>query len=372
MFLIKNWLAVRGDNQNMTSIRQMEEAGIVRKETLDNLDRLYTHGFHLLIADGGAGEIHGDPTDALVSEAERVVFVHVDELPEVLRTTFSLASSGKRYTLIEGDSMIYTSQINHHLTSWLGQPFPNRWMRNLLAEQEIYRYNTEDVIIVQGSGTHGSIYLVLTGYCEVIRIEDEQRHSIAMLQAGDIIGEMAVLTGSGKRNASVVAKTPVTVCLIAEETFRNFIRYSGLQSMLKNRWLLRPVIKSLPQFAKLSSTVNDKLARIAEWQVVEGGKSLLLDDSKLYIFVEGFGSIMHDEGSEEKIVNGAEFGWRPYAESRVVQLSATTDCGLIALEAEKYKALLKSTPQLNYQIRKQRSIESGDKVDWLLGEVPIY
>jgi CRP-like cAMP-binding protein len=89
-----------------------------------------------------------------------------------------------------------------------------------------------------------------------------------MLQAGDIIGEMAVLTGSGIRNASVVARTPVTVCVFAEETFRNFIRYSGLQDMLENRWLLRPVIKLLPQFAELSSTVTDKISRIAEWKVV--------------------------------------------------------------------------------------------------------
>ena len=365
-------VCIVGDNQNMSSIRQMGENGIVRKDTVENLDRLYTQEFHLLIADGGAGEIHGDPGDALQSKAERVVFVHVDEIPEALQTTFSLASSGKRYTLIEGDSMIYTSQINHYLTNWLGQPFPNRWMRNLLAEQEIYRYNTEDVIIVQESGSHGSVYLILTGYCEVVRIEEGERQSIAMLQAGDIIGEMAVLTGSGVRNASVVAKTPVTVCLFAEETFRNFIRFSGLQSMLENRWLLRPVIKLLPQFADLSSTVTDKLARIAQWQVVEGGKSMWLDDSKLYIFVEGFGSIVHDDGSEEKIINGEELGWRPYVESRAVQMSATTDCGLISLDAGKYQALLKSTPQLNYQTRKRLSIESDDKVEWLLGEVPIY
>jgi CRP-like cAMP-binding protein len=140
--------------------------------------------------------------------------------------------------------MIYTSQINHYLTLWLGQPFPNRWMRNLLAEQEIYRYNTEDVIIVQEAVTHGSVYLILTGYCEVVRVyliltgycevvrvEEGTREAVAMLQAGDVIGEMAILTGSGIRNASVVAKTPVTVCVFAEETFRNFIRHSGLQAM---------------------------------------------------------------------------------------------------------------------------------------------
>ena len=365
-------VCVIGDNQNMTAVRSMGEAGHVRPETVANLERLYKQEFHLLIADGGAGEIHGDPTDALQSGAERVVFVHVEQVPEVLQTTFSLASSGKRYTLFEGDDMIYSSLINNYLSLWLGQPFPNRWMRNLLAEQEIYRYNTDDVIIVQDASTHGAVYLILTGYCEVIRIDDGKREVIATLQAGDIIGEMAILTGSGVRNASVIAKTPVTVCVFAEETFRNFIRYSGLQTLLENRWLLRPIVKLLPQFAELSSTVTDKISRIAEWQVVEAGKVRRLNDDHLYIFVEGFGSIVNADGSQKKIVNGEELGFRPYSANRSVKISATTNCGLITIEANAYRELLKSTPQLNYQTRKRLTIEADDSIDWLLGEVAIY
>ena len=365
-------VCIVGDNQNMSAVRSMGEKGIVRAETVENLERLYQQNFHLLIADGGGGDIHGDPADSLKSQAERVVFVHVDKVPDALQTTFSLASSGKRYTLLEGDSMIYTSQINHYLTLWLGQPFPNRWMRNLLAEQEIYRYNTDDVIIVQDASTHGSVYLILTGYCEVVRVDEGGREAVALLQAGDIIGEMAVLTGSGVRNASVVAKTPVTVCVFAEETFRNFIRHSGLQTVLEDRWLLRPVIKLLPQFAELSSTVTDKISRVAEWQVVESGKTRWLDDSHVYILVEGSGSIVHEDGSQEKIVAGEELGWRPYSENRALEMVASTDCGLITIEADIYQELLKSTPQLNYQTRKHLMLEGDDSVDWLLGEVAIY
>lgn len=365
-------VCIVGDNQNMDRVRELGKSGIVRAETLANLERLYKHNFHLLIADGGAGEIHGDPNDALQSKADRVVFVHVEEVPQALQTTFSLASAGKRYTLIEGDSMIYASQINHYLSLWLGQPFPNRWMRNLLAEQEIYRYNTEDVIIVQETESHGSVYLILTGYCEVVRVEEGNRETVALLQAGDVIGEMAILTGTGIRNASVIAKTPVTVCVFAEETFRSFIRYSGLQAILENRWLLRPVIKLLPQFAELSATVTDKIARIAEWQVVEGGETRQFEDTHMHIFVEGFGSIVHDDGSEEKIVNGAELGWRPYTENHAVEMTATTDCGLITIEAEAYQQLLLSVPQLNYQTRKRLTQESDEDIEWLLGEVAIY
>jgi hypothetical protein len=142
--------------------------------------------------------------------------------------------------------------------------------------------------------------------------------------------------------------------------------------MLENRWLLRPVIKLLPQFAELSSTVTDKISRIAEWKVVEGGKTMWLDDAHMYIFVEGFGSIIDADGGEEKIVNGEELGWRPYTDGQAVEMAATTDCGLISVEATAYLQLLKQTPQLNYQTRKRLSIEGDDKVDWLLGEVAIY
>lgn len=365
-------VCVVGDNQNMSSVRSMGEAGIVRAQTVENLERLYRQNFHLLIADGGAGEIHGDPADSLQSQADRVVFVHVDKMPDDLQTTFSRASAGKRYTLLEGDSLIYTSQINHYLTLWLGQPFPNRWMRNLLAEQEIYRYNTDDVIIVQNASTHGAVYLILTGYCEVVRVDENGREAVALLQAGDVIGEMAILTGSGIRNASVVAKTPVTVCVFAEETFRNFIRYSGLQTVLEDRWLLRPVIKLLPQFAELSSTVIDKISRFCEWRVVEGGKTHWLDDTHFCIFVEGYGAIVQADGSQEKVLAGEELGWRPYSESRGLELVATTDCGLIVIPAGAYSEILRSTPQLNYQTRKRLALEGDDSVDWLLGEVAIY
>jgi hypothetical protein len=71
-------VCIVGDNQNMTAVRSMGKSGIVRAATVENLERLYKQDFHLLIADGGAGEIHGDPGDALESAAERVVFVHVD------------------------------------------------------------------------------------------------------------------------------------------------------------------------------------------------------------------------------------------------------------------------------------------------------
>jgi hypothetical protein len=136
--------------------------------------------------------------------------------------------------------------------------------------------------------------------------------------------------------------------------------------------LLRPVVKLLPQFAELSSTVTDKISRICEWRVVEGGKTHWLDDAHFYIFVEGFGAVSNADGSQEKILAGEELGWRPYSENRAVELVATTDCGLIVIPARSYQELLRSTPQLNYRMRKRLELEGDEGVDWLLGEVAIY
>ena len=110
-------MCIVGNNHSMTTARELCKDGVIRKETIDNLDRIYHQRFSLLVADGGAGAIHGDPADALDSQSDRVVFVHVEELPNEFNTTFSLASSGKRYTVIEGDSSIYMSQITHYLES---------------------------------------------------------------------------------------------------------------------------------------------------------------------------------------------------------------------------------------------------------------
>ncbi len=360
-------LCIVGDNHTMTTSRELHASGVVRDETMANLERLYTQRFSLLVADGGAGAIHGDPADALRSESDRVVFVHVEELPNEFDTTFSLASSGKRYTVIEGDPSVYTSQVNHYLTHWLGEPFPNRWMRSLLAEEEIRKYNADDVIIVQDAETRGFVYLILTGYCDVVQHDGKQFRTVASLQAGDVIGEMAVITGVGTRNASVVARTPVTVCVFAEETFAAFIETEGFREKLLNRWALRPIIKSLPQFKMMTSTVLEKVGNIARFEYLDKGDARRFDDSSWYILTEG--SVEDDEGIQRF---ATEYGCRPFAESNLASVVCLEDCTFIKFRKDLLEGLRLAAPQINYYLRKQRIDSPFAKVDWLLSEVPVY
>ena len=359
-------LCVVGDNHSMAAIQQMNEEGKVRDSTLQSLERLYSQRFNMLVADGGAGTIHGDPADALKSQSDRVVFVHVEELPNDFNTTFSLASSGKRYSIIDGDPSIYTSQVNHYLTIWLGKPFPNRWMRSLLAEEEIRRYNAEDVIIVQDTETRGYVYLILTGYCNVVYHDGKNFSTVANLQAGDIIGEMAVITGATMRNASVVATTPVTVCVFAEETFSAFIEAEGFRDELLGRWEIRPLIAELPQFDGLSSTVIEKVGRIGAVEELEAGETLMPSSDSWYLLVDGTAT-----QGDTSLSASSEFGWRPFAPSKNESVKFQSKSRLLKFDRTAFEAVRIAAPQLNYLLRKFRVSEERENVNWMLDLIPI-
>ncbi|MFN3163110.1 MAG: cyclic nucleotide-binding domain-containing protein [Pseudohongiellaceae bacterium] len=363
---IRREICVVGDNHTMSSVREMTARGLIRPSTTNNLERLYTDRFSLLVADGGAGAIHGDPADAIHSSSDRVVFVHVEKLTNEFNTTFSLATSGKRYTILEGDPAIYTSQINHYLTEWLGRPFPNRWMRSLLAEEEIRRYNADDVIIVQDSTTRGYVYLILTGYCDVVRHDGQQLHHEASLQAGDILGEMAVITGIGTRNASVIATTPVTLCVFAEETFKSFIVAEGFQDKLLMQWSMRPVVARQPQFKNLSSTVLEKLCKMGEAKVLGPGHSLDLTEDFWCLLAEGDATI-----NGRNMYRDDDYGRRPFAPDLSGPITTKDCCKLLLFNARRLERLRLETPQLNYALRKLRMNQPDGSVDWLLGPVSV-
>lgn len=364
-------ICIVGDNHTMTAIRALEKEGTVRQATLSRLEHLYGDRFSLLVADGGAGAIHGDPADALRSESDRVVYVHVEELSNEFDTTFSLASAGKRYTVIDGDSSLYTSQVNHYLNQWLGEPFPNRWMRSLLAEEEIRRYNTDDVILVQDAVTRGFVYLILTGYCEVMQHDGRGLDSLARLQAGDVVGEMAIVTGTGLRNASVVARTPVTVCVFAEETFAAFLDSLDFDDKLLERWHLRPLLRTLPLFANLTSTALEKVASMAERIELAPGTTLTADAQAWYVVGQGsvfaHGRVKPDDDFQE-------FGWLPLRSNTRTDEDALTltthgQATIIRLDRTRLEALRLAVPQFNYHLRRFRMERSAERVPWLLGTV---
>jgi phosphoribosyl 1,2-cyclic phosphodiesterase len=247
-------LMYTGDTQSLDDIRQMRKTGVIDAERYDAIAELYHQRFNMLIADGGEGMLHGDPADALSSESERIVFLHLDSLPERFHAQFTVASSGKRFPILRGDTDYNLTRTIEFLMEYFPD-MPPMWISNLLGNQRVQTFNAEDILLRQGSRSEGYVYMILTGYAQVIYYDGKKKQYLATMEAGELIGEMSIITGTGTRNASVVALSPVTVTAFSEAAFHSYIRHQNYEEKLRILWRNRELLQTLPYLRPLQQPV---------------------------------------------------------------------------------------------------------------------
>ncbi|MEY2877676.1 MAG: hypothetical protein RLZZ15_56 [Verrucomicrobiota bacterium] len=250
-----------GDTQSLADLKRMQLTGVVNQERYQQIADIYRTPTQLLIADGGEGQIHGDPADALLSPAERVVFLHLDKLPERFQAHFTTATSGKRFCVLRGETDYNLTRTIEFLLDYF-KGLPPDWISHLMSNQQSRTFNAGDIIIREGAKSDGCVYILTTGYAQVIHHDGDKRHVLAQMEAGEIIGEMSVISGQGTRNASVVAISPVNVTAIAETAVRDYILHQGLESTIKKLWQHRELLQTLPYLRSLQQPVLRELAKL--------------------------------------------------------------------------------------------------------------
>ncbi|MCB1159058.1 MAG: cyclic nucleotide-binding domain-containing protein, partial [Leptospiraceae bacterium] len=257
-----------GDTQSLKDIKSMIEKNVISEERYNSLKNIYTERWDLLLADGGEGLIHGDPSDAEDSESDRIVFLHLDKLPDKFETQFSIASSGKRFTILPGQTDYWLTRTIEFLLEYFPK-MPPGWISNLLGDRDIRRYNAGDIIIRQGSKSQGEVFIILTGYAQVISHDGKTRQVLAQIEAGELIGEMASIIGKGQRSASVVALSPVVVSTFSEEAFRDFIYSLGYEKRLEQLWLTRNYLQKFEALRFISQPVLRSIAERVHFHTLE-------------------------------------------------------------------------------------------------------
>ena len=232
-----------GDTQSLAHLRRMRKTGVISAGRYREVAGVYRQPAQLLIADGGEGVIHGDPGDALGSPAERVVILHLDQLAERFDAHFSTASAGKRFTVLEGGTDYHLTRTIEFLLEYFPE-MPPMWISNLLSNQQVLKFNTGDIIIREGAHSEGRVYMILTGQAMVMHYNGTRKIHQARMGAGEIIGEMSIITGQGVRNASVVAETPVIITALSELAFREYVRHQELEPRLKDMWRHRELLQT--------------------------------------------------------------------------------------------------------------------------------
>ena len=271
-------LIFTSDTQALSDLKRLQRTGIISQERYLQIAELYRQPAQLLLADGGEGQIHGDPADATNSPAERIVFLHLDNLSEKFQTHFCTASSGKRFTLLRGETDYNLTRTIEFLLEYF-PGMPPVWISSLLASQRVMSFNAGDIIIREGTRSEGHVYMILTGYAQVIHHDGERKQFLAQMEAGELIGEMAVILSQGQRNASVVALSPVTVTSFAEGAFQEFIRHQGYETKLKVLWQNRELLQSFPYLRALQQPVLRELATLVTVETIStvGGPRALTD-----------------------------------------------------------------------------------------------
>ncbi len=351
---------ISGDNQSLEDIFKMVQDKIISPTRAAQIETMYREKADLLIADGGEGMIHGTPRDALNSQADRIVFFHLDSLPPEFNATFSIASAGKRYVIAQGDTNFYLTKAIEFCTRLFKNIDPI-WLSVLMGNMSMMRYNTEDVIIKQGAESRNKIYLILTGHCSIVIHDGKKPSEIARIEAGDLFGEMAITTGTKMRNASVIALSPVTVCEISEEVFHAFILKENIKQRLLENWDFREIFEKINFFQEFPNQVLDRLAQSAVTKKFNPDDKIDVQEH-FYILIEGSVELRNDDDKIDLAFGDffGNFGFKNL-NFKQGQYQARDQVKCISYSTAMIKYVLLQTPLLLFAFR--RKINSFHFID---------
>ena len=114
---------------------------------------------------------------------------------------------------------------------------PTPLLKEVFGHLERRQYDAGDQLISQGSPGDG-LFVLLSGTAQATLRSDED-HLIARFQAGDVIGEMALVTRE-PRTADVIAETPIEVLFLPVDAFdrlaaRNLVLCMVLTELVAGR-----------------------------------------------------------------------------------------------------------------------------------------
>jgi CRP-like cAMP-binding protein len=179
----------------------------------------------------------------------------------------------------------------------------------------------------------------------------------ARKEAGDFVGEMAVLDDNKVRSASIVAATPVTLCAIDEKLFHEFLIAENRVDEMRHLWKVRSEIERFWPFAQFADNVKDRIARAAAVRLrvasgdtlVEQGKS----DGEFFIILSGEYSVRHN-GIEIKILRAGDmFGEYGSLDStaRNATVTALANGEVIEVARGEIRKIIESAPIFNFSMR---------------------
>jgi len=207
-------------------------------------------------------------------------------------------------------------------------------------------------------------FAIMKGVVEIsINADGHENLTLALLEEGNIFGEMAALSGQ-PRNATVTAKDELTVLEIPSNTLKGLMKKSpGFNDSIENLYSERAVqtyLRKVPFFTKLSPTTLEQLENKVKLITYKQGDIIFgegeVGDS-LYIIRSGFVKVSKKQDDKEKIVayisHGNYFGEMALLEdeTRSATISAFTKTEVVQVLKDDFNDLLKKDPEISEMIQ---------------------
>jgi CRP-like cAMP-binding protein/glyoxylase-like metal-dependent hydrolase (beta-lactamase superfamily II) len=360
---VERRVLIAGDNASRASIERAGREGLLSAERLAGLLALYRWSGDLVVADAGAGQIHGIPADFRGSPAGQVLFVHASALPEEESGVSTLGAPGHRYTLIAENlrpSPLERSLAYRALADAFQVVDPDA-LSALLDGASAESANRGQVVVREGESSRDG-FVTLSGELEVVARREGQARRVAGIRAGEVFGEMAAIN-QAPRSASVVARTPVRLVRIGGDALRRFALAAGLYPSLPETWKARADLDRVPIFADASVTTRNAIARRAVRRSVDPGATLIREGSpSTTVYVLCKGRVQVYRGSEPLLLGGAPVILDPGAvigetapfltRARNASIVTLDECEVLAIRGADFKQVVQRSPELHCSISK--------------------
>ncbi|MDQ7787426.1 MAG: protein kinase [Thermodesulfovibrionales bacterium] len=171
---------------------------------------------------------------------------------------------------------IYPSDLEFLLDTKLFQAVPRESLVPLLNSLKFEQFRKGERLIAQGD-EGDCFYIIRKGSCIVSIEKDNTLHPVARLKAGDVVGEMAVLTGE-KRSSHVDAETDVEVWSLASTQFDELAReYPDLRNFLTEIITERLSSLKMTSARRIGKYVIRDVLGQGAWSIVYKGNHVTLN-----------------------------------------------------------------------------------------------
>lgn len=296
------------DTLKLDRVHELRQQQVVSQERYDDYLRFLKQEVDLMVYDSGAGIIHADAKDLDQYRAKNYLCVHTDKISKEASLNFSLARGGDTYPLTH-PLLPLSSSVSFEAFDFLTKLFPrvsSIWLKVLLEDAIAHSFNPSQVIL-RKNVTSSPIYLLLSGYLEILIDEPNETTRSIALYPGDIFSAQTLQNVRGQPNATIAARSIGLYLTFSADLFQNFLQQKPLKHLFQEYYEVRSFLENTPLVCDLDLHTRNQLASIAKGVLFPENTKILTqgeDTHDCYLIREGSVQVIKENFQHRKIVLG--------------------------------------------------------------------